>query len=347
MRKLHIIAVQPDDLLYWWELKIWLTNLRKYSLSDRARVLIWIPFNRLAFLRHPRWAELEREFPESQFFYYEDQENFLGRFIQPHNYIPLLRPHVLEKHFTEYPDLTNDTIYYTDCDTVFTKDPLFLKGDWIQDDIIRMSFTGVKETGYNYQNCDYIDGKIVDVIPEKLEQYKQIDVMQGMLDIFGLHREYVDTQNLNFGGVQYLLKNIDAKFWKEVFAGCIYVKKYLGSINRRFFASENKGIQSWCADLWSIQFNLWRRGLETHTPEEMSFAWATDTIDKWDKYTIYHDAGVAEESKRGFPGCTEVLFYKRHQDYVNNVITPFDEDLSYVSDKYCSKKYVECIYEAR
>jgi hypothetical protein len=347
MRQLHIIAVQPDDLVYWWELKVWLTNLRKYNLSDRARVLMWKPYDRLHFEKAPFWVRLEQEFPETLFFWYNDDENLIGTHIKDYGYIPLLRPRTLDRHFTEFPDLVNDTIYYTDCDTVFTKDPLFLKGEWIQDDVTRMSYTGVKETGYNYQNLIYLDSKIADVIPERIEQYKQANVVEGLLDIFGLDREFVDDQNQNFGGVQYLLKNVDASFWKAVFAGCIYIRRYLLNINRRFFISENKGIQSWCADLWSIQFNFWRLKIDSQTPEEMSFCWATDLIEKWDKYTIYHDAGVAEESVRGFPGCTSALFYKRDFNYINNFSTPFEDDLSFVDPKYCSKNYVKCIEEAK
>jgi hypothetical protein len=347
VKQLHIIAVQPDDLLYWWELRVWLTNLRKYNLSNRARVLLWTPSDRLKFERHPRWAELEKLFPETKFFYYEDIEDSLNTLIRPYNYIPLLRPITLEKHFREYPELTNDTIYYTDCDTVFTKDPLFLKGEWIQDDITRMSYTGKKETGYNYQNGVYIDGKIKDVLPKRLEQYNKIDVLQEMLDIFGLKRGFIEEQNQNFGGVQYLLKGVTPEFWKAVLSGCIYIRRYLTSINRRFFESEDKGIQSWCADLWSIQFNLWKLGIKSETPIEMSFAWATDPIADWDKYTIYHDAGASKGPIITDDKKEHYLFNKRAHQYINNISTPFEEDLSNVSNRFCSYNYVQCINEAK
>jgi hypothetical protein len=357
MKKLHIIAVQPIDLVYWWTLRVWLTNLRKYDLSQYARVLIWIPFDRIRFQKHPRWGELEKDFPEAKFFYYADVENNLANFIQPYNYIPLLRPICLEKHFAQYPELSKDAIYYTDCDTVFTKDPVWLRGDWIQDDIDRMSFTGVKANNYNYQGAKYLDEKVKDVEPETLEAYKKVDVVDGLAKIFQLDRAFFESKEDNFGGVQYLLKNLDATYWRDIKNGCLHIRQYFDGavgINRRFFTSksrtakqnEDKGIQSWCADLWANQLNLWRLGRDTQTPDEMNFIWATDPIEKWDSAYIYHDAGASSSSIKAIDGGEGFLFNKRAIKYIHNQTTPFEEDLSYVCKDYCSYKYVECIEEA-
>jgi len=76
-------------------------------------------------------------------------------------------------------------------------------------------------------------------------------------------------------------------------------------VNRRFFANENKGFQSWCADMWGVLYNLWARGVETKVVPEMDFAWASDPIEKIDKVGIFHNAGVVSDEFNGHPA-----FYK-------------------------------------
>lgn len=344
MKKLKIITVQPSDLYFSWSNRVFLHNLRKYGLSEKAEILIFIPHGRSEV--DYSWKELWNDYPETKFFVYHDEDNLTGTQIKDYNYIPLLRPYTLIKHFKAYPELSECTIYYTDADTCFTQYPSFLFGDMIQDDINYYSFCGNRETGYNYQNVTYLDSKVTDVLPEKLEEYKKIDVVQGMLDIFGLKREFAEENNMKFGGCQYLFKGITSDFWQAIYSGCIYLKRYLGSVNRLYFASEDKGFQSWCSDLWSIQFNLWRLGMKCDTVPILDFAWATDPIEKWEKHIIYHDAGAGHGSIAYIEGSEQFLFFKRKQSYINNENTPFDEDLSFVSPHYCSYNYVREIEQA-
>lgn len=115
----------------------------------------------------------------------------------------------------------------------------------------------------------------------------------------------------------------------------------LRSVNRRFFENENKGFQSWCADMWSILFTLWKREQKTFCPWQMDFCWATDPIGKWDQVQIYHDAGATSRNVNN-----AILFHKREAKYINNLGTPFEDDLSDVSKDYCSSNYVKEIIEA-
>lgn len=336
MRKLHIITAQPNDLYFCWQLRVQLTNLRKYDLSSRARVLIWYHTDRLGGNDfQQQWERLFKDFQEVKFFRYEDPTGELHNVIGKFNYIPLLRPWLLGKHFADYPDLSGDAVLYMDSDVVFTKKPDFSR--LLEDNICYLSNTR------SYIAASYFDSKVKDVLPERLEAYKSIDILDEALQEFQLNRQIAIDNEEGSGGAQYLLKNIDASFWEEVFMGCIKVRVNLGSVNRRFFENEDKGFQSWCADMWSILWNLWRRGYKTACPWEMDFCWATDPIGKWDMVQIYHDAGA--HTREIEPG--HQLFLKRDLPYVNNQRTPFDDDLSYVSGKYCSKNYVREIGEAR
>lgn len=335
-KDLKIISAQPNDLYFNWQLRVQLHNLRKYGLSDKYTALIWWHEdrkNKEVFL--DEWNQLVNDYPEAEFKYYEDPSGELGRLIKVMNYIPLLRPWLLNKYFTDCPELKNKAILYMDSDVVFTKKPNLDNFLSEKDDICYLSDTR------SYIAASYFDSKEKDVLPDKLEQYKQIDVLADLLKEFGLDKDVALLNEDGSGGAQYLLKNIDAKFWQDVFSGCIKVLLNLRGVNRRFFENENKGFQSWCADMWSILFNLWARSKPTKCPQEMNFCWATDPIAKWDQVQIYHDAGA---TSRNHDNAT--LFHKRELKYVNNEATPFEDDLSDVSDKHCSKNYVKEIQEA-
>lgn len=335
MKELKIITCQPNDRLFCWQLRVQLHNLRKYGLSGNYTALIWLHNDRVgAETFKDEWAKLVLDYPEAEFRFYEDDTNELLRLIKMMNYIPLLRPWLLNKYFTEYPALKNDAILYMDSDVVFTKRPNLER--LLQDDVCYLSDTK------SYIAASYFDSKIKDVLPEKLEPYKEINVLDELMKEFSLTRETAIENENSSGGAQYLLKNIDAQFWQDVFTGCIKVILNLRSVNRRFFESEDKGFQSWCADMWSILFNLWRKEYKTNCPWEMEFCWATDPVGKWDQVQIYHDAGAhTREIKPGHR-----LFLKRSSEYINNERTPFEDDLSFVSTEYCSKNYVKEIDEA-
>lgn len=337
MRNLKILSAQPNDLYFIWQLRVQLHNFRKYNLSSLYHILVWYHQNRENGEDFQKeWDQLQADFPEAHFHFFSDPSGELDRMIKRFNYIPLLRPWLLGKFFSLDPKLSQEAILYMDSDVVFTRNPEFLQV-LKDDDICYLSDTK------SYIAASYFDSKSRDVLPDKQEQYKQVDVLNEVLQNFGLSREIAVANEQGSGGAQYLLKNIDAQFWQDVFKGCIDVKIHLQSINRRFFESEDKGFQSWCGDMWSVLFNLWRRGYKTECPKEMDFCWATDFIDKWDRVNIYHDAGATGRPIRG----GHRLFHKREADYINNRKTPFEDDLSIVSNEYCSWHYARAIEEAK
>lgn len=335
MRELKIITCQPNDLYFNWQLRVQLTNMRKYDLTGRYTALIRVHTNRsVGGDFNTAWKRLEKDFPEVNFVYYQDDEK-LQSLILRFNYIPLLRPWLLAKYFQDHPELKNAAILYQDSDVIFTKKPDFSR--LLDDDICYLSDTK------SYIAASYFDSKIKDVLPEKVEDYKRVDILDDLLKEFGINRALGTIMESGSGGAQYLLKNITSEFWQDVLKGCILTRINLHSVNKRFFENEDKGFQVWCADMWSILFNLWRRAITTKCPTEMDFCWATDPIEKWDRVQFYHDAGAhTREVEAGHQ-----LFHKRDQKYIDNKAVPFDEDLSFVSSKYCSYHYARAIEEAR
>lgn len=344
VKELVFVLAQPDDSVFLWQMEVQINNFRKFGLSDKMRYLMFLPHDRLIQGWNPKAKELQIKYPEVKFFWYEDKENILDNYIVPYQYIPLLRPYILALHFKKFPELKDKAIFYMDTDVVFTKNPDFI--DKLKDDdVCYLSDT------ISYIGAAYWDSKQHDVMPSMLDQYRKIDPLQFCTKQLGISREIAMSNEKGSGGAQYLLKNIDHNFWLDVFRGCLNIRATLsyhvkGSINNEYFESENKGFQSWCADMWSVLWNLWKRGITTSCPKEMDFAWATDKIDKWDKVYIYHDAGATGAPLVDENGRAHMLFYKRKLDYVNNKITPFDDGMYVLtSPEYCSFKYCEEIGE--
>lgn len=292
MKDLKFVCAQPDDPYYTWQVHMWLESLRERGLSDKAIVLIFTPGYRAL---NRKWKQIEDLYPEAEFAYYKDVDgeitNYLGL------YIPVLRPWILEKYWKDHPEMQDKTVFYIDCDTVFT--PNLNINHLIDDDINYLSDTN------SYINAKYFDSKVKDVLPHKLEDYKQIDVLGDLAKAIGISREIAEANNDNSGGAQYILKNIDASFWKDVKKDCLTIRSYLQGVNKQYFASEDKGFQSWCADMWAVLWNLWKREMVTKNAPELDFSWASDGIDKVNRLGIFHNAGITGDMMGEIP-----CFYK-------------------------------------
>lgn len=291
MKDLKFICAQPDDTYYTWQVHAWLESLRSIGHSDKAIVLVYTPSFRE---KSDKWQKIVDLYPEAEFAFYKDSgdvSKYLGV------YIPVLRPYVLMRYFQEHPEMSAKAVFYCDCDILFTDK--FNVDKYIDDDTCYLSDTN------SYINASYFDGKIHQVLPEKLEEYKTRDILGELTSVIGISREIAEANNNNSGGAQYFLKNIDANFWKKVMNDCIVIRSYLQHINKEFFKDENSGFQSWCADMWAVLWNLWLRDQETKNIPEMDFSWATDSIEKVDRLGLFHNAGITSQTTHGFPA-----FYK-------------------------------------
>lgn len=323
MKDLKFICVQPDDAYYTWQVHTWLESLKVIGHSDKAIVLVFTPQGRQ---QNQKWREIQALYPEAEFAYFHDEDG-IGKLIPL--YIPILRPYTLMKYFKLKPHLVDSAIFYCDCDIVFTDK--FNIDKYIDDDICYVSNTN------SYINARYFDSKIKDVKPEKLEEYKRIDVLAEATAMVGVSRETCEKNNEHSGGAQYLLKHVNAQFWDKVITDCIRIRTYLQSINRNFFESEDKGFQSWCADMWAVLWNIWARGQETQVVPEMDFAWSSDNIRMLDKMTILHNAGITGPEMMGAP-----MFYKGTYHAGKDPFT--DPHLQMVINSDENKKFCNHVY---
>lgn len=327
MRDLKFICAQPDDVYFTWQVHLWLESLRKLGHSDKAIVLVFTPK-----FREPndKWQKIVDLYPEAEFAFYKDDENTVSNLLGI--YISVLRPYTLMRYFQDHPEMKEKTLMYCDCDVVFTEN--FNIDQYINDGVHYLSDTN------SYINASYFDSKERDVLPSKLEEYKTRDILQEVTAICGVTREIAEHYNLHSGGAQYLLKNIDADFWQHVMQDCISIRVFLMNINQEFFESENKGFQSWCADMWAVLWNLWRVGGVTQVVPEMEFSWASDPMTKVERLGIFHNAGIVGDSMGEIP-----TFYKGKYHSGRD---PFnDSHLEYVYNNENSKLLGTHFYVSR
>lgn len=210
-----------------------------------------------------------------------------------------------------YPELKNNSVFYHDCDIIFSK-----KVNWdkfIFDDVWYLSNTN------SYINYNYIVSKGIDIY-EKMCEIVKIDPLIPKL------------MNSNSGGAQYIMKNLDFKFWEKVESDCENLYSEITKMNYQKKATipNYHELQIWCADMWAVLWNSWLRGNETKIIEEMNFSWATDSYGKVHEVSIYHNAGAV--------GGANQLFFK--SNYINRL--PYLDNLEF-ENLFASNYYWEWV----
>lgn len=335
-KKPLFISVQPDDTKYLTQLRVQLFNFRKYGYSSNYHVLIFVPNSRLGIGENPEIRNLVRDFPETKFFVYKDLRNTerLGKIF---DYQPILRPYTLHEHWKAFPELEFEQFMYLDADVIFIKELDFTKFDnktaWL--------------SATPYIGVDHFNSKLHNVKADKLEEYTKRNIVSEIGELVGIRGKTIVENNNTVGGAQYLLYGIKPEFWNSIINNSIEIRSHLKEFNQKYFIGntpqerESNGVQSWCADMWAMLYNLWKEGFQTEIPEELNFCWNTDSIDKWNTNYLYHDAGTSGE----YVGDKKT-YYKGKESYNHNwtetnLRTPFMDDLSDISPDLCSYNYVQ------
>lgn len=296
----RLISAQPSTLYYAWQVEVMLNNFLEMNIN-----LNWVDI--VVYKENGKipdfWYKLANNYA-ARFFFYDDTR-------ETKNYISSIRPNILKQHFKLYPELEKETILYHDCDIVFSK---YI--DWKQfekDDIWYGSDTKW------YISYDYIIGK-------------GEDVFNKMVEIMDIDPQLVIDNNDHSIGAQYIMKGIDYKFWEDVEKDSEKLFKEISELNVEK-KKENPSyheLQIWCADMWAVLWNGWKRGNQTRTHKDLEFSWGTSSEDDYYKLPIMHNAGVV--------GGNTGLFYKAQ--FMNTL--PYNQNLK-INDKTASKKYYEWV----
>ncbi len=301
----HICA-QPSTFYYAWQVDAMLLSFQRVGINLETVHIVSVTHSGI----DPHFRKIEHKWSKLGviFTYYEDTR---GGF----DYISSVRPHILEKHWKAFPHLENQNIFYHDCDIALTKSIDNLE-NMLSDDIVYLSDT------VSYIGAKYIESK-------------GHGIFEQMCEIVGIDKDLVRSREADSGGAQYILKpGITAEFWAKVYKDSEQLFKQITDKNSTLRSDDYHELQIWCADMWAVLWNLWLEGYETKIVPELDFSWGTSTHDLWNKYAIYHNAGVTTEQS-GQP------FYKAL--YMNGK-SPINAPRP--SNKWASQRYYDLMVQS-
>ena len=261
---MRYLCAQPATLYYAWQIDTLIYNFINNNINQSQIDIVCSVEKKI----DDYFYILEEKYRDVNFYFYQDTRTDF-------TYISSVRPHILKKHFEKYPDLYKGSFLYHDCDIALTQELDLDKYLCTCNDNCYLSDTR-SYIGYNY-------------IMEKGEA-----VLNRMIQTIDIDRELVKANQDNSGGAQYLLKNIDHKFWEQVEIDCVQLYKNITSVNAKIkgLNPEYHELQIWCSDMWAVLWNLWKLGRTTPIIRELNFMFAVDGIEMWDNKPIYHNAGV-------------------------------------------------------
>ena len=247
------------------------------------------------------YHQISNQYPEAVIEFYPDTRRTT-------HYPSSIRPNILKQHFFKHK--LNEPFFYHDCDMIFTKKVDFTP--FLNDDICYGSDTKF------YIGHDYIKSK-------------GYGILEMMASLTGIDVETIKENELNCIGAQYLIKGVDFRFWDEVEKICetLFLKITLENSRIKADNPNYHELQIWTADMWAVLWNLWKWGKQTKVDDYFDFAWATSTIEDWERLNIFHNAGITETG-HGF-------FFKG--DYMHN---PLNKELQ-IREKSAQKHYYEYV----
>jgi hypothetical protein len=298
---MRYICAQPATKYYVWQVEVMINNFVKNGINLNNVDIVCFKNGTIP----EEWSKLANNYA-ARFFFYDDIR-------ESKTYISSIRPNILKQHFFNHPYLSEEVIFYHDCDIVFTKPVNF---DKFENDNI---FYG-SDTRW-YIGHDYIISK-------------GEDILDKMCEILNIDKQLIKDNELNSIGAQYIMKNINYEFWEKVENDSERLFKEITDLNniKKLENPQYHELQIWCADMWAVLWNIWKLGIKTVCHDDLLFAWGTSSIQEWDRLNIFHNAGVVNSNSG--------LFYK--SDYMNNF--PYNEDLN-INESTASYKYWQEIKE--
>ena len=269
---MRYICCQPSNIYYSWQVDTMIYSFINNGINQEQ---IDIVFS-IKSANENSCLYLLDKYPNVNFYFYPDTRKSV-------KYISSVRPYTLKKHFYKYPELYKGTFMYHDCDIALTK-PLEIDN----------YLCGCDQTCYLSDTISYIGHNYI--------LSKGQDVLDLMCSVANIDKELVKQNEANSGGAQYILKNIDYTFWEEVEIDCENLFYEVVKLNTKKVAEDDRHhpLQIWCADMWAVLWNLWKRDRKTKIIKELNFTWATEPIIKWGENSIFHNAGINNNKDNAF-----------------------------------------------
>lgn len=309
------LSAQPDEFFFTWQIEVQILNFHSLGINkEDYHILIGI--NQKKGLSSDFQKLIDKYSSLASFYIYNDTR-------RNKTYVPSIRPHIIKKHFAKFSHLTKETIFYHDSDIILRKLP-FTEG-MLSDNISYVSNTR------NYLDSNYV----TTFIGEK--------GLSVLCSIAGITTKQAKDNDENCGGAQYILKNIDQRFWNKIEKRCERMYKELSNINalKNFERSiitgrqtKCPGIQAWCADMWAVFYTIIEERRPIKISDELNFCWADSPIEQWEQCSILHYTGNQEQ---------DVPIFRKTQ--FKHYSPVYDVELKKVSKATCGYKVVEYIHQ--
>jgi len=323
-KNMIFVSAQPDCVYFHWQVELYLYQFSKSGIRDQCYALFGYTDNPSEYA-----LDLAKKY-KGRILFYKDERN-----TDESAYVPSIRPHILKKFFKDYPHLGKN-VFYHDSDIFLVKLPDFEL--MLNDDIGYLSDT-VSYIGYNYlADCSQR-------YKDKHPQLKDLDLVKKMCECFDISEELVSNNELNSGGAQYLLKNIDATFWTDVEINTNKLYKML-KVYESVYPIDHH-IQSWATDMWGVLWTYWKRGEKTQLHKDLEFSWAMHSSSEYYNKKIFHLAGVTEENRLAdnFPGKEK--FLKSRYSESNLLIEYYNDPTIFdnIDEGSASNEYINVLKE--
>ena len=315
MDNLVFVSAHPDIPYFHWQTKVYTYNFIEKGIRPEN---IHILFLMVDGNKEPSKESLEFKKLGVNVHHYLDNR-------RDKRYIPSLVPLAMSRWLKDNPHL-GQIYFHHDSDIIFRELPNF-------NNLIYGNTCYLSDT-LSYLNYDYIKD-CCNRYETAYPQLKENHLLDLMTNIVGIPTEMVKLNNFNSGGAQYLMKNIDYKFWEKVYYDSIRLYNGIYEFDMKYKLNAG-GIQIWTAGMWALLWNLWLIGYDTNISDELSFSWATDDLDNFYNHNILHMAGVTDNLKHN-------TFYKGEYIYVDPIeeLRKNSRHFDYISEKSITIKYVE------
>jgi hypothetical protein len=315
-QKIYFICAQPNTIYYAWQLEVMLRNFNEMGILDNPKYEVHIVTN---LVPRPNLnqvyqigeveviAGISNSHTNLRTFYYNDTR-------ATKHYPSSIRPNLLKQHFAKHPEIK--TFFYHDCDMIFTKNDLDFT-PFLQDDIcygsdvrfyIGHDYIASKEHNVleymcqiaqiplrvvrdNEHNCIGAQYLIKNVSADFWEEVEKIS--EELFQKITIRNNYIKANYPK----SYIIYNDSDENWDVWNAK---EKKWEHNLtkevaeNRAKQLSNYHELQIFAADMWAVLWCLWKLGKKTVPHKFFDFAWATDTIERYNECNIYHNAGVTE-----------------------------------------------------
>jgi len=304
MKNLHFVCAQPAIPYYTWQVEVMIHNFIEMGVNPNLMDIVCYAENGIIPIE---WSKLAEKYNYVRFFFYKDTRGKKG-------YVSSIRPNILKQHWTDRPELKNETIFYHDSDIAFTK-PI---GEWISKEMIN-------DNNWYGSDCRWY-------ISHSYIKSKGDDILKAMCSIMEIDEKIIEDNELNGIGAQYIMKGITEDFWNNVEEDCEKLFVDITELNKIKKEKDQTyhELQIWCADMWAVLWNAWKLGYKTICHPNLEFSWGTSSDKLWQDCNIFHNAGVTDSSSG--------LFYKA--DYMNKL--PYNLNLN-IKENTTSLEYYKLI----